>query len=518
LPDLVCPLIDKLVAGFLGETPPHFVVVPSHDLFDSTQMTLRVYNVLTRKKEEFVPLFAGRVNMYVCGPTVQDYTHVGHAKTYVNFDVIARFLRYLDYDVLYVQNLTDVGHLLDSGEDRVLKKARQASVMPMQIVEKFTRLYFRNMDALGVVRPDISPRASGHVPEQIEMVEKLIDMGYAYEAGGSVYFDVASFPEYGKLSGRRVEEQEVGARVAVLEEKRQAADFALWKRAEPEHLLRWPSPWGEGFPGWHIECSAMSRKYLGETFDIHGGGIDNIFPHNECEIAQSEAVHGKPFARYWILVGSLTLDGIKMSKSLGNTLTVDGALKRWRPEAIRTFVLSSHYSSPVDFTAEAVDSAFKGWQRLWSAVRLTREQMRSAPDGEADGGVLAMLAEHRAGFVDKMSDDFNAPGALATLQEMTRLVNTLLNEGTPATSGTLRAIDDVYSQLGGDVLGIIPAGLKGGANAEREAGLVRLLIELRDRARTNKDWATSDRIREQLKELGVALEDRPDGTVWKIEQ
>jgi cysteinyl-tRNA synthetase len=480
-------------------------------------MTLRVYNVLTKKKEDFIPLFPGRVNMYVCGPTVQDYTHVGHAKTYVNFDVIVRFLRYLDYDVLYVQNLTDVGHLLDSGEDRVLKKARQASVTPMQLVEKFTRIYFENMDALGVVRPDISPRASGHIPEQIEMIKKLIEMEHAYESGGSVYFNVSSFPEYGKLSGRKVEDQEEGARVAVLEEKRQAADFALWKRAEPEHLLRWPSPWGEGFPGWHIECSAMSRKYLGETFDIHGGGIDNIFPHNECEIAQSEAVHGKPFARYWMLVGSLTLDGIKMSKSLGNTLTVDEALKRWRPEAIRTFVLSSHYSSPVDFTFEAIDGALKGWQRMWSAVSLTREQMRSAPDGEADRDVLAMLEEHTARFVEKMSDDFNAPGALATLQELTRQVNTLLNERTTPTLATLREIDRVYRRLGGDVLGVIPADTDRGADAEREAGLIRMLIELRDQARANKDWATSDKIRDQLKGLGVALEDRPDGTHWKVE-
>ncbi|MGD2078808.1 MAG: cysteine--tRNA ligase, partial [Chloroflexota bacterium] len=289
-------------------------------------MTLKIYNFLSRTKQSFVPLYEGRVNMYVCGPTVQDYPHIGHAKTYINFDVVNRALRHMGYDVLYVQNITDVGHLLDSGEDRVLKKARQASVTPMQIVEKFTRIYFDNMDALGVRRPDISPRASGHVPEQIEMVKTLIELGHAYEANGSVYFDVSSFPRYGQLSGRKVEELTSGARVEILDEKRDAADFALWKRAEPEHLLRWPSPWGAGFPGWHIECSAMAGKYLGETFDIHGGGIDNIFPHNECEIAQSEAAHDQTFARYWMLVGSLTLDGVKMSKSLGNTLTINDAL------------------------------------------------------------------------------------------------------------------------------------------------------------------------------------------------
>jgi cysteinyl-tRNA synthetase len=479
-------------------------------------MTLKIYNVLSRQKEVFEPLYPGKVNMYVCGPTVQDYAHIGHGKTYISFDVVVRFLRYIGYDVLYVQNLTDVGHLLDSGEDRVLKKARQASVTPMQIVEKYTRIYFENMDALGVQRPDISPRASGHVPEQIEMIQQLLDKGYAYEANGSVYFDVSSFPEYGKLSGRKVEELEEGARVAVLEEKRHPADFALWKFAEPEHLLRWSSPWGEGFPGWHIECSAMSRKYLGETFDIHGGGLDNIFPHNECEIAQSEALHGKPFARYWMLVGTLTLDGIKMSKSLGNTMTLSDALARWRPEAIRTFILSSHYTSPIDFTDEAVDSAFRGWQRLWGAVELTRQQLRQASQGEANGDVLAMLQSYRQAFVDRMNDDFNAPAALAALQELTREVNVLLNEGPAHTRGTLQAIDGLYRELGGQVLGIIPEEVGRGSSAEREDGLIRLLVELRAQARANKDWVTSDTIRDQLKALGIVLEDRADGTTWKV--
>ncbi|MEJ2749609.1 MAG: cysteine--tRNA ligase, partial [Anaerolineae bacterium] len=305
-------------------------------------MSLKIYNVLTRQKEEFVPLTEGKVNMYVCGPTVYDNSHIGHGKTYVSFDVVVRYLRYLGYDVLYVQNITDVGHMLDTGEDRILKKARQLSAGPMQVVETYARHYFEDMDALGVQRPDISPRASGHIPEQIAMVETLIEEGHAYEVDGSVYFDVASYPEYGKLSGRVIEDLEEGARVTVRQEKKHPADFALWKKAEPEHILHWPSPWGEGYPGWHVECSAMAGKYLGHTFDIHGGGIDNIFPHNECEIAQSEAANGEPFARYWMLTGSLTLDGIKMSKSLGNTLTVREALARWRPEAIRAFILSSH--------------------------------------------------------------------------------------------------------------------------------------------------------------------------------
>ncbi|GAB4146302.1 MAG: cysteine--tRNA ligase [Candidatus Promineifilaceae bacterium] len=480
-------------------------------------MPLQVYNVLTRQKELFTPLYAGKVNMYVCGPTVQDYPHIGHAKTYISFDVINRYLRYRGYDVLYVQNITDVGHLLDTGEDRILKKARQASVLPMQIVEMYTKIYFDNMDALGVKRPDISPRASGHIPEQIEMIQKLIAGGFAYESNGSVYFDVSRFAGYGKLSGRVVEELEGGARVTVLDEKRHPADFALWKKAEPEHLLRWNSPWGEGFPGWHIECSAMAGKYLGETFDIHGGGIDNIFPHNECEIAQSEAANKAPFARYWLLTGSLTLDGVKMSKSLGNTLTINDALKRWRAEAIRTFVLSGHYSNPIDFSDDAVDAAFKGWQRLWGAVSLLRQQLRTAPAGVVDPAVAALAAGTREAFIEKMDDDFNAPAALALLQEYTRQVNILLNAGTPATHASLTALDEVYRELGGQVLGIIPDEAETtSASAEREAGLIQLLLQLRTEARARRDWATSDKIRDSLKALGVIVEDRADGSTWKL--
>jgi cysteinyl-tRNA synthetase len=294
-------------------------------------------------------------------------------------------------------------------------------------------------------------------------------------------------------------------------------DFALWKKAEPEHIMRWSSPWGEGFPGWHIECSAMANKYLGTTFDIHGGGIDNIFPHNECEIALSEAAHGEPFARYWMLTGSLTLDGVKMSKSLGNTLTVKEALQRWRPEAVRTFILSSHYSNPIDFSDEAIEAAAKGWQRIWGAVTLVREQLRQAVAGDVSSEAALMLDNAKAAFVEKLSDDFNAPAALAVLQEMTRQVNVLLNEQGPQTKGTLTAVDQLYRELGGDVLGIIPDQAESRADAEREDGLVRLLIQLRAEARQKKDWATADVVRNQLKALGIILEDRADGTIWKLE-
>ena len=356
-------------------------------------MTLTVYNTLSRQKEAFVPLAPGRVNMYVCGPTVYDHAHLGHAKTYVNFDMIVRYLRLAGNRVRYVQNITDVGHILDSGEDRILKGAARERIEPMEVAERYARSYFEDMAALGVLPPDISPRASGHVPEQIEMIKVLLAKENAYEVNGSVYFDVRSYPEYGKLSGRRVEEQEEGARVVVREEKRSAEDFALWKRAEPEHILRWLSPWGWGYPGWHIECSAMSTKYLGETFDMHGGGIDNIFPHNECEIAQSEAATGKPFARYWLLGGSLTVDGVKMSKSLGNFVTIKDALKRYKPEALRFFILSAHYRNPIDYSAAALESASKGWERLVAPALAARERRRTAPANDSGLAEMTALAE-----------------------------------------------------------------------------------------------------------------------------
>jgi cysteinyl-tRNA synthetase len=479
-------------------------------------MALRIFNVLGRQKQDFEPLHPGRVNMYVCGPTVYDHAHIGHAKSYINFDVIVRYLRFSGYDVLYVQNITDVGHMLDTGEDRILKKATQLQAVPMQIVETYARSYFSDMDALGVQRPDISPRASGHIPEQIQMIETLIEKGHAYVSEGSVYFDVTTAPEYGKLSNRRIEELEAGTREAVREDKRHPEDFALWKRADPEHILRWDSPWGVGFPGWHIECSAMAKKYLGATFDIHGGGVDNIFPHNESEIVQSECANDAEFARYWMLVGSLTVDGVKMSKSLNNFLTIKDALKVYRPEVIRLFMLSSHYSSPIDYSVEALKAAQAGWERLYGPVRLARQMQLSAPAGDESGSFRERLAQAETDFRAVMDDDFNAPKALAVLQELTRDVNTLLNSGQAVSRAVLEAIDAAYLRLGGEVLGIIPARDSAGSDGQREAGLIQLLIELRQQARKNKNFAESDRIRDELARLGVTLEDRPDGTVWRV--
>ncbi len=479
-------------------------------------MSLKIFNVLGREKQDFQPLEDGKVSMYVCGPTVYSDSHIGHAKTYINFDMVVRYLRYSGLQVLYVQNITDVGHLLDSGEDRILRKAQQTQALPMQIVETYARGYYADMDALGVTRADIAPRASAHIPEQIKMTQTLIDKGHAYVADGSVYFDVTTDEHYGKLSNRRVAESEAGAREVVRDEKRHPEDFALWKRAEPEHILRWDSPWGEGFPGWHIECSAMAKKYLGDTFDIHGGGVDNIFPHNECEIAQSECANDADFARYWMLTGSLTVDGVKMSKSLGNVVNIKDALKDYRPEVIRMFMLSAHYSNPVDYSDGALDGAQAGWERLYGAVRLTRNAINNAPASDDGNGFNERLAKVKAEFSSVMDDDFNAPKAIAILQELTRDVNTLLNSGTAVGKATLEAINSVYNELGGDVLGIVPkVDSASGSNGQRESGLIQILIDMRNQARKSKNFAESDRIRDELAKIGVTLEDRADGTIWR---
>ncbi len=482
-------------------------------------MALIVHNYLTRRKEEFKPIHEGRVGIYVCGPTVYEHSHIGHAKVYVSFDVVVRYLRYLGYKVRYVQNITDVGHLTDdadAGEDKIAKRAELERVQPMELVEVYMRSYLEDMDALNVIRPDISPRPSGHVPEQIETIEMLLEKGHAYERNGSVYFDVSSWPEYGKLSGRRVEEQAEGTRVAVMSEKDHPADFALWKRAEPDHLMQWRSPWGNGYPGWHIECSVMATKYLGQPFDFHGGGLENIFPHNECEIAQIEAATGKPFTNYWLLNNMVTVDGVKMGKSLGNYITIKDALSRHDPMTIRFFILSTHYRSPTDFSEQALEAAGRGLERLFGTVQLARERQRTAPAGEADPRWIETLDGHRQAFVRAMNDDFNTPQAIATLFELSREVNSLLNSGELVSAGTLSAIDALYRELGGDVLGLVPDDLTEKAGGELVDELVRLLIEVRQAARQARDWARADAIRDRLAEAGVLLEDGPEGTRWRL--
>lgn len=482
-------------------------------------MSLRVYNYLTRQLEEFKPLEEGRVGMYVCGPTVYDHAHLGHAKLYIAMDVVVRYLRFLGYQVRYVQNITDVGHLLDTGEDRIVRGARRERVEPMELVEIYTRSYFEDMDALGVVRPNISPRASCHIPEQIELIKRLIERGYAYETpNGDVYFSVERFTEYGKLSGRKVEELEPGARVAVREEKRHPADFALWKHAEPEHILRWPSPWGWGYPGWHIECSAMATKYLGQPFDIHGGGLENIFPHNECEIAQAEAATGQPFARYWVLAGSLTVDGVKMSKSLGNFVTIKDALKQYSPQAIRAFVLSAHYRGPVDYSRDALLAAEQGVQRLRNTVSTVRLRLRhTTAEGTADLSRVAELEAYREAFLTAMNDDFNTPKALATLHEMAREVNRWLDSGHTLTRGTLAAVNSLFQSLGGDVLGIVSEDTTSrGTSEELLDRLIAIILDIRQSYRLARNWELADALRQRLAELGIVVEDRPEGPTWRM--
>jgi cysteinyl-tRNA synthetase len=479
-------------------------------------MALTLYNSLTRTKEIFEPLHEDRVSMYVCGPTVYNDAHLGHGKTYVNFDVVVRYLRYLGYTVLYVQNITDVGHILDSGEDRILQGARREQMHPMQLAETYTRRYLRDMDRLNVTRPDISPRATGHIPEMLAWIETLIAKGYAYQVNGSVYFAVNRFAGYGKLSGRRVQELLAGARVEVLDEKRDPADFALWKRAEPEHIMRWQSPWGEGFPGWHIECTVMSTKYLGQPFDIHGGGLENKFPHHECEIAQAESATGQPFARYWLHNGMLMIRGEEMHKSLGNYITLEQAFTRWEPLSIRFFVLLGHYRSPLDVTDDALDGAARGLERLYTAVRGVRRQLASAPEGEADASVLTMLEQMRRRFVESMDDDLSTPGAIAALFDMTREVNTLLGAPERLAAGSLRAIDAQYRRLAGDVLGVLPDSLEQGLGAGLAPDLIDLLIQTRMALRKAKQFALADEVRDRLTALGVQLQDGPQGTTWAL--
>jgi len=480
---------------------------------------LKVYNTLTRKKEDFVPLHPPFVGVYVCGPTVYEDPHLGHAKSYVSFDVIVRFLRAEGYKVRYVQNITDVGHLLgdgEDGEDRVQKKARVEKLEPVEIAQKYENHFFRDMDRLNCLRPDVSCRASGHIPEMIELVGKLIEKGYAYVVDGNVYFDVSKFKGYGKLSGRRVEELIEGARVKVAEEKRHPADFALWKKADARHLMQWSSPWGRGYPGWHLECSVMAMKYLGETIDIHGGGIDNQFPHHECEIAQSEAATGKQFVRYWLHNNMVTVDGQKMSKSLGNFVTLDELFKKYHPMAVRFFILQGHYRSPQDFSDEALTAAKKGFERLSRTVSLLKERYEMAEGKPSVSRWRYGDLENK--FLSNMEDDFNTSGALSVLFDLVKHVNesNMLHPDAHPAKKVFKNVIDLFNKLGEDILGL-QFGLvsEKEASGELENKLVNYLIALRRKYRGDKDWAMADEIRDKLAEMGVVIEDGKEGTGWR---
>jgi cysteinyl-tRNA synthetase len=474
---------------------------------------LKVFNTLTKTKEVFEPLNPPFVGMYVCGPTVYDDPHLGHAKSYVSFDVIVRFLRASDYHVRYVQNITDVGHLLDDdeGEDRILKRARLERLEPVEVAQKYENSYFRSMDRLNNVRPDISCRATGHIPEMLDMVQTLLNKGYAYEDDGNVYFDVRKFAGYGKLSGRSIEELREGVRIELAEGKRHFADFALWKKADSAHLMQWQSPWGKGFPGWHLECSVMSAKYLGESFDIHGGGLDNQFPHHECEIAQSEAASGKLFVKYWLHNNMVTVDGQKMSKSLGNFVTLDALFEKYSPMTVRFFILQGHYRSPQDFSDQALEAAGKGFEKLTRAITALREKIRSA---HVDPEILLQepWTDFKERFFTFLDDDFNTAGAITVLFDLAKRINEL-PEST-SEKDFIQA-ERVFALLAEDILGFRFDGQAGDSSGQTEAEVIEFLIQLRQDCRAKKLWDLADQIRDGLAKIGIFLEDGKAGTKWR---
>ncbi|MHC4546162.1 MAG: cysteine--tRNA ligase [Planctomycetota bacterium] len=443
-------------------------------------MGLKLYNSLTRRKEEFKPLEEGRVGIYVCGPTVYGHPHLGHAKSYVSFDILVRYLRYLGYSVTYVQNITDVGHLTDDadeGEDKLVVAAKKEKKHPMALAEYYARSYFEDMDRLNCHRPDISPRATGHIIEQIELVKILLEKGYAYEVNGSVYFEVAKFPDYGKLSRRNLDEMLEGVRVKVSPDKRAPADFALWKKAEPNHIMQWPSPWGAGFPGWHLECSVMSMKYLGKTIDIHGGGLENQFPHHDCEIAQSEAANLNNF---------ITLK--QAFSGAHERLT-----RSYEPLAVRQLILNSHYRSPLDFSDAALFAAQSGYQKITEAVKAVRKRMGMAVEGQADKKTAKQLKQLRVKFEAAMNDDLNTSVALSVLFELVRLTQVLLTqvllEDSNTNVGVLNLVEVLFDRLGGEALGIVKDEYPqaGAADDEVVDKLVDVLIQQRNEARANKE-------------------------------
>ncbi len=481
---------------------------------------LHIYNTLSRQKEKFEPITDGFVGIYVCGPTVYGDSHLGHAKSYVSFDIVVRYLRYLGYKVRYVQNITDVGHLTDDadqGEDKLEKQAKIEKVEPMALAEKYTYNYFRDMDKLGIKRPDISPRATGHIIEQIEIVKKLLENGHAYETNGNVYFDVSSDKNYGKLSGRTVEDQESGMRIETASDKRSPEDFALWKKADDGHIMKWPSPWGMGYPGWHIECSAMSTKYLGEHFDIHGGGMDNQFPHHECEIAQSECAFDEPFANYWMHNNMVTLEGQKMGKSLGNAISLDEFFsgdhellsRAWDPQVIRFFLLQSHYRSTTDFSEEALAGAENGLHNL--------QEILTTIDAANKGSGKEYDLDHlRTELESKLNDDFNTAQSIALLFKGLKKIRKRINSND--TPENIEEISQFLHDFVDGVLGLWPRIESGSSTGDdKTEQLVELLIELRNQARENKNFELADTIRDNLNEMGIELMDNPDGTDYKIE-
>ncbi len=485
---------------------------------------LLISNSLSRRKEVFTPLNPPFAGLYVCGPTVYGDAHLGHARPAVTFDLVYRYLKFLGYKVRYVRNITDVGHLendSDEGEDKIAKKARLEQLEPMEVVQYYTDRYHEDMDRMNVLKPSIEPRASGHIIEQIEMAKAIMAAGYAYEVNGSVYFDVAKYNEkysYGNLSGRVLEDMVAGNReLDGQAEKRHPADFALWKKASPSHIMRWPSPWGEGFPGWHLECSAMSTKYLGETFDIHGGGMDLLFPHHECEIAQSNAANGKESVRYWMHNNMITIDGRKMGKSLDNFITLREFFsgdhksldKAYDPMTIRFFILQAHYRSTLDFGNDALQAAEKGLKRLMQAMDAI-DSIVPAKTSSVDVEWLD-TACHEA-----MCDDFNAPIAIAHLFDAARTINSAKDGNAELSSDDLKSLKRTFKHFVIDILGLRNEIAETRQDAHHIIeGLMQLLLDIRQEARKQKNWATSDKIRDALKNLNIVVKDRKEGSSWE---
>jgi cysteinyl-tRNA synthetase len=488
--------------------------------------SLSIYNTLTRKKELFVPLHEPHAGMYVCGPTVYGDAHLGHARSAITFDLLFRYLKHLGYKVRYVRNITDVGHLehdADAGEDKIARKARLEQVEPMEIVQHYLNRYHQAMDALNVLPPSIEPHASGHIIEQIELVGEIMRNGYAYESEGSVYFDVAKYNQtrpYGILSGRHIEDMLNTTReLEGQEEKRNPVDFALWKRAQPEHIMRWPSPWSNGFPGWHCECTAMGRKYLGPHFDIHGGGMDLIFPHHECEIAQAAASQGDEMVRYWMHNNMITVNGQKMGKSLGNAITLEEFFSGSHPllaqaypaMTIRFFILQAHYRSTVDFSNEALQASEKGLARLMEACghlsKLTPSEVASA------SGDISLI---RSRCHEALNDDLNSPVVISLLFDAVRIINSAKDGKISLSAADLQELQDVFRIFLFDILGMKNETSAGSGREEAFGKAVDLLLAIRRQAKANKDWATSDKIRNELIAAGFEIKDAKDGTEWRI--
>ena len=493
------------------------------------EQKLLIYNTLTRTKQLFEPIHAPNVGMYVCGPTVYGDPHLGHARPAITFDILFRYLKHLGYQVRYVRNITDVGHLehdADEGDDKIEKKARLEQLEPMEIAQYYTNRYHDAMKALNVLPPSIEPHATGHIIEQEELVKEILANGYAYESNGSVYFDIEKYNhdhKYGILSGRNLDDVINNSReLDGVGEKHNQVDFALWKKAQPEHIMRWPSPWSDGFPGWHCECTAMGRKYLGKKFDIHGGGMDLVFPHHECEIAQAVASQGEPMVKYWMHNNMITINGQKMGKSLGNFITLEQfftgsheLLKQaFSPMAIRFFILSAHYRGTVDFSNDALVASEKGLERLMNGLS---DLDRIQPQAECDAQTKKVVKELRQKCYDAMNDDLATPLVISHLFEACSVVNKLIDHKATICAECLEELRATMRLFAFDILGL--ADEKAANNEAREEAygkVVDMVLDLRSKARANKDWATCDQIRDALKAAGFEVKDTKDGCVWKL--